>query len=161
MPLLSQYVLMWSGLPTVGQTAVWAGYQFVKKTFQTVTGEELNAGRIVSAAKKDGASALVDWLEACSEAELALMPMLSQASSMYDALKDKCTSRKRRFSVSIEDGSAPALVIDGVGSPPHDAARFAAAAVLYSWLPEEISKAISPPHSVKNAEEYYQFLHIQ
>ena len=152
---------MQSCLPNVGQTAAWVGLHFVKQTFETVPGEPLDVERIVTAAKKDGASAIIEWLEACTMAERALMPMLSQSLLQYNTFKDKCSSRKRRVSISVESGQPPSLVIDGMGAPPHNAAKFAAAAVLYSWIPEEISKAISPPHLIKNAEEYYQFLHTQ
>lgn len=150
-----------SGLATVGQTAAWVGFNFVKQTYETVTGDALNVPRIIAAAKKDGATAIIEWFDACERAEHALRPMLSEAIQQYTTFKDKCTSRKRQFSLSVESGQPPLLTIDGVGAPPHNAAKFAAAAVLYSWLPEEISKAISPPHSIKNAEEYYQFLHKQ
>ena len=152
---------MQSGLATVGQTAAWTGFQFVKQTFETVTGEQIDIPRIVSAAQKDGASAIIQWFDACASAESALGPMQAQSLLQYTTFKDKCNSRNRRFSLSVENGRAPSLTIDGLGAPPHNAAKFAAAAVLYSWFPEEISKAISPPHSIKNAEEYYQFLHTQ
>ena len=159
--LILKYGGMSGGVATVGQTAAWIGLKFVEQTFQTVTGEALNAARVVSAAKKDGASAIVEWLDACSVAAAALGPMLEQAKLQYTSLQDKCSSRKRSFSLSVESGQPPSLMIDGMGPPPNNARRFAAAAVLFSWLPEEICKAISPPSSIKNAEEYYQFLHTQ
>jgi len=164
---------------TVGQTASLVGLRFVEHVFKTVTGTRLSVEQVVQAARKDGASAIVEWLQKSKLAEQALGPMLQAAHTQYTELQSKCNSRKRRFSVSNDECVGMLVTIDGVGPPPREAKRFSAAAVIYNWFPENVEaasppspkllpslyshaqQAISPPHSVKAADEYYAFLHEQ
>lgn len=84
-----------SGVCSLGQTAALVGLRFVEQTFESVTGTALDHRAVVTAARKDGASAICVWLERSQAAASALGPMLQSATELYRELQAK--SRKRKF----------------------------------------------------------------